>query len=206
MTGSNAAEDFTILASGVVWDTRGHVVTAYSPVNPSFRQQQKVAVVAMRPDGSLAICPATAIAREPSLDLIVLQVDALAENANSVLQPAPLASSSQLRIGQDLLLLGSTPQGRRTLSVGVLSATGRSIPAPNGQQIRGTLQTDADVTALGLGGALLDSSGRLAGIPTTSYSRPGTGRSSGVNFALPSDLLVDAVPKLIAYGNLVGRR
>lgn len=80
------------------------------------------------------------------------------------------------------------------------------IPASNNQAIPGALQTDADVTAQSLGGALLDSSARLVGMPVVSYARPGVPRSSGVNFALPVDLLREVVPRLIVYGSAAERR
>lgn len=89
---------------------------------------------------------------------------------------------------------------------GIISATGRTIPASNNQPIPGALQTDADVNSQSLGGALLDSSGRLIGMPVVSYAKPGVARSSGVNFALPADLLRDVVPRLIVYGSAATRR
>ena len=198
------AQEAIVIASGVVWDTAGHIVTAYSPVNASLRQQQSVQI-AIADDGGATLYSATVVAREPSLDLIVLKVQLLPGEAD-ILRPVQVAASGALRVGQSLFLVGSTERGARTLTAGVLSATGRTLPAPNGQQIRGALQTDADLTALGLGGALLDSGGSLVGVPTTTYSLAGAGRSSGVNFAVPSDVLLAAVPKLIAYGNVAGRR
>jgi len=202
-------QEFSVVASGIVWDILGHVVTAFSPVNTALRQKQAVvlAVVSER-SGDIVLIPAVAVAREPSLNLIVLEADRskLEVAMGDTLKPPPIASSASLRVGQDLFLISSTSQGSRSLSTGVLSSTGRSIPAPNGQQIRQALQTDVDITSLGLGGGLFDSGGNLVGVPTVSYTREGAGVSSGVNFALPSDVLLDAVPKLIAYGNLSGRR
>lgn len=89
---------------------------------------------------------------------------------------------------------------------GIVSATGRTIPASNNQPIPGALQTDADVNSQSLGGALLDSGGRLIGMPVVSYAKPGVARSSGVNFALPADLLREVVPLLLVYGSAATRR
>ena len=164
--------------------------------------------------GSISYLPITAIAsREPSLDLIVIQVDFSSlssgdggDGGDSIIPITLSGRSPAPKVGEDVFLIGSTAEGGRTIGQGVLSATGRSIPAPNGQAIRGALQTDVDITKLGLGGALLDSSGGLIGIPTVSYAKPGAERSSGVNFAISRDTLLDAVPKMIAYGNVAGRR
>lgn len=68
------------------------------------------------------------------------------------------------------------------------------------------LQTDADVNPTTLGGALLDSAGRLVGMPVVSYSSKASYRSSGVNFALPADLLRTVVPQLIVYRSAAARR
>lgn len=89
---------------------------------------------------------------------------------------------------------------------GIVSATGRTIPASNNQPIPGALQTDADVNSQSLGGALLDSGGRLIGMPVVSYAKPGVAHSSGVNFALPADLLREVVPRLIVYNSAATRR
>ena len=67
------------------------------------------------------------------------------------------------------------------------------------------LQTDAPINGGSSGGALLDSGGRLVGISTATFGRKGSGRGSGVNFALPADLVIDIVPKLIVYGNASGK-
>ena len=67
------------------------------------------------------------------------------------------------------------------------------------------LQTDAPINGGSSGGALLDSGGRLVGISTATFGRKGSGRGSGVNFALPADLVFDIVPKLIVYGNASGK-
>jgi S1-C subfamily serine protease len=92
------------------------------------------------------------------------------------------------------------------VAAGVVSGLGRTIPASNNQAISGVVQSDAEVNAQSLGGALLDAAGSLVGMPVVSFVKPGSGRSSGVNFALPSDLLLEVVPRLIVYGSAAVRR
>lgn len=67
------------------------------------------------------------------------------------------------------------------------------------------LQTDASINAGNSGGPLLDSFARLVGVSTASFTRAGSGRGSGVNFALPADLVREIVPNLIVYGTAAGR-
>jgi S1-C subfamily serine protease len=56
------------------------------------------------------------------------------------------------------------------------------------------------------GGPLLDSSGRVVGMNTATFSRQGLGQGSGVNFALPIDMIRSVVPKLIVYGQAGQKR
>ena len=66
-------------------------------------------------------------------------------------------------------------------------------------------QTDAAISAGNSGGPLLDSAGRVVGMNTATFTQAGSGRSSGVNFALPIDLIRKTVPNLIMYGNAAGK-
>ena len=67
------------------------------------------------------------------------------------------------------------------------------------------MQTDAAISAGNSGGPLLDSAGRVVGMNTATFTQAGSGRSSGVNFALPIDLIRKTVPNLIMYGNAAGK-
>lgn len=67
------------------------------------------------------------------------------------------------------------------------------------------MQTDASINAGNSGGPLLDSSGKLIGMNTATFTKAGTGRGSGVNFALPADLVREIVPNLIVYGTAAGK-
>ncbi|KAL4627595.1 hypothetical protein ACB092_05G176800 [Castanea dentata] len=82
----------------------------------------------------------------------------------------------------------------------VVSGLGREIPSPNGRAIRGAIQTDADINAGNSGGPLIDSYGHVIGVNTATFTRKGTGVSSGVNFAIPIETVVRTVPYLIVYG------
>lgn len=187
-----------VVASGIVWDSLGHIITSYSAINPYIRQQQQLFVQSSS--------PATVIARDPSLDLLILKIDI--ENTSKSCKPvSSLIKSSTASIGQDVYIIGSTADGTPCLSAGVLSAVQRSIPAPNGQQIRNVLQTDADVSILSVGGGAFTSSGELIGMPTSSFAKSTLqNKTNGVNFAISSDVLLDAVPGLILYGTASRKR
>ena len=210
---------FTALASGIIYNGT-YIITSYSAINPFLRQSTPLELLLLSADSTQRFfTPITSVvAREPSLDLIILQADlnintetdSSNSNNSSAISSATFTPSSSLLVGQEVSLIGSLPDGRRSISTGVLSATNRAIPAPNNQLIKNMLQFDTDVPPLGVGGALVDSHGHVIGIPTTnSYSTTAATtrlRSNGVNFAVSSDTLIDTIPRLIAYGNLSGKR
>ncbi|KAF6136439.1 hypothetical protein GIB67_028658 [Kingdonia uniflora] len=88
----------------------------------------------------------------------------------------------------------------------VVSGLGREIPSPNGSAIRGAIQTDAAINAGNSGGPLINSYGHVIGVNTASFTRKGTGQSSGVNFAIPIDTVVRTIPYLIVNGTPFSNR
>lgn len=122
--------------------------------------------------------------------------------------PVVLGSSADLKVGQSVYAMGY-PYGygrpTRTLSVGLVSGLDRAIPSPVGARIYGVIQTDAIVNGGNSGGPLLDSFGRMVGLCTALPGRS-TGRGSGINFALPADMLRELVPNMALYGNAYGKK
>jgi S1-C subfamily serine protease len=101
--------------------------------------------------------------RDPLSDLAVL----LAEHGD--LQPARLADASALRVGRLVVAIGNPLGLAGSVTAGVVSALGRSLPARSGAQVRvidDVIQTDAALNPGNSGGALADSSARLVGINT----------------------------------------
>ena len=88
-----------------------------------------------------------------------------------------------------------------TLTVGVISGTGRKVRSPSGRPISNVIQTDAAINPGNSGGPLLDSNGNLIGMNTAIYSL--SGGSSGIGFAIPSNTLKFIVETLIRDGRVV---
>jgi len=88
-----------------------------------------------------------------------------------------------------------------TLTVGVISGTGREVRSPSGRPISNVIQTDAAINPGNSGGLLLDSNGNLIGMNTAIYSP--SGGSSGIGFAIPSNTLKFIVETLIRDGRVV---
>eukprot|EP00898_Chlorokybus_atmophyticus_P005843 jgi/Chlat1/625/Chrsp103S01042 len=184
------------VGSGFVWDRFGHIVTNYHVVaklamDSTGRQRTRVTLLGK--DKKFQIYEASIVGTDPSNDLAVLKIDAPAE----ALVPARVGTSLDVRVGQTCYALGNPYGFDHTLTVGVVSGLKRNIPSPTGRAIPGAIQTDAAINAGNSGGPLLDSFGRVIGINTATFTRQGTGMSSGVNFAIPIDMVVKRVPRLI---------
>uniref|UniRef100_A0A803MIS9 Protease Do-like 5, chloroplastic n=2 Tax=Chenopodium quinoa TaxID=63459 RepID=A0A803MIS9_CHEQI len=185
--------------SGFLWDKFGHIVTNYHVVaklatDQSGLQYFKVTVVDAK--GNKITTEAKIIGFDPTYDLAVLKFDPQGKE----LTPALLGTSSNLHVGQNCFAIGNPYGYENTLTTGVVSGLGREIPSPNGQAIRGAIQTDAAINAGNSGGPLIDSYGHVIGVNTSTFTLKGSGMSSGVNFAIPIDTVLRTVPALIVYG------
>jgi S1-C subfamily serine protease len=172
--------------SGFVWDREGHIISNFHVVHEAN------SVTVTFPDGKTY--DARIVGTAPDYDLAVLQVRVPAEK----LRPVSVGASRDLLVGQTVLAIGN-PFGLDTsLSVGVISALGRTITAMTEQKIHDLIQTDAAINPGNSGGPLLDSSGRLIGINTAILSP--SGAYAGIGFAVPVDTISRIVPQLIDKG------
>ncbi|MDX1670169.1 MAG: trypsin-like peptidase domain-containing protein, partial [Limnobacter sp.] len=174
--------------SGFVWDELGHVVTNAHVVQGASR-------IRVQLDNSDPL-PARLVGLAPSYDLAVVRL----LSKPTALRPIPVGTSSDLRVGQSVFAIGNPFGLSKTLTSGLVSALGRTLPVDNGREIPGVIQTDAAINPGNSGGPLLDSAGRLIGVNTAILSRSGS--SAGVGFAIPVDLVNQIVPQLIESGSL----
>lgn len=185
--------------SGFIWDKFGHIVTNYHVIaklatDQSGLQRCKVYLVDARGNGFYS--EGKIVGVDPTYDLAVLKVDVQGHD----LKPVVLGTSNDLHVGQSCFAIGNPYGYENTLTIGVVSGLGREIPSPDGKAIRGAIQTDAAINSGNSGGPLIDSHGHIIGVNTATFTRKGTGASSGVNFAIPIDTVVRTVPYLIVYG------
>ena len=118
------------------------------------------------------------------------------------LDPVPLGDSSKVVVGEPVAAIGS-PFGKQTsLSVGVVSATGRSIDSltQGGFTVSNAIQIDAPINRGNSGGPLFDGDGRVIGINAQIQST--TGNAEGVGFAIPIDLARRALDQLLSTGRV----
>nr|AFK38303.1 unknown [Medicago truncatula] len=191
--------------SGFIWDKFGHIVTNYHVVaklatDTSGLQRCKVFLVDAK--GNNFSREGKIIGFDPSYDLAVLKVDV----DGYELKPVVIGESKNLHVGQSCFAIGNPYGYENTLTTGGVSGLGREIPSPNGGAIKGAIQTDAAINAGNSGGPLIDSHGHVVGVNTATFTRKGTGASSGVNFAIPIDAVLRSVPYLIVYGTPYSNR
>lgn len=174
--------------TGFVWDQVGHLVTNYHVV-----QDGKLFSVRLGKDEYDAVLVGVA----QDKDLAVLRIKAPANR----LSPLPVGRSRDLLVGQRVLAVGNPFGLDHSLTVGVVSALGRELRAPNNRIIRDVIQTDAAINPGNSGGPLLDSSGRVIGVNSAIYSP--SGANAGIGFAIPIDTVSRLVPQIIKNGRAV---
>lgn len=200
MPGAKQSEFPAGAGSGFVWDAEGHIVTNYhvvagTPAGMPGRGRQLPRRVHVSLQGSADQVEATVVGFEADKDLAVLKIDPSA----LPLKPLEVASSSELRVGQNVLAIGNPFGLDYTLTQGIVSALGRDIDGYGGRPIKDCIQTDASINPGNSGGPLLDSSGRLIGVNTMIYAPNGVGANVGIGFAIPSDTVKRVVNQIIQY-------
>lgn len=170
--------------SGFVWDKEGHIVTNNHVVADAS------AVEVVFADGKTV--KAQVLGRDPNSDLAVIKVDVPAAE----LEPVTLGDSDNLKVGQLAVAIGSPFGQEFTMTSGIVSALGRTIPSGNSAfSIPEAIQTDAAINPGNSGGPLLDRQGTVIGINTQILSRSGTNDSIGFAVSINTTKLV--VPVLI---------
>ncbi|MEO7015295.1 MAG: trypsin-like peptidase domain-containing protein [Leifsonia sp.] len=146
------------------------------------------------------------VGRDPKTDLAVIKV-----TSKDALPVIDEGDSGSLSVGQPVVALGAPLGLSSTVTAGIVSALGRTVPVPSDDDrnaiLVGAIQTDASINPGNSGGALVDCSGRLVGVNTAIATVPGgdgqrsTG-SVGIGFAVPQSLAVPLAHQLIEHGKV----
>ncbi len=172
------------LGSGFVWSSEGiivtnnHVVEGASSITVNFS------------DGTQL--PARLIGVDPDSDVAVLRVDA------KNLLAAPVGTSADLLIGETVIAVGNPFGLSGTVTTGVVSALGRSVPSKEaGRTFTDFIQTDASINPGNSGGPLLNIEGRVIGINTMIFAN-----AQGIGFAIPVDRAKKVILDILRYGQV----
>lgn len=139
--------------------------------------------------------PAKLVGTDPATDIALLKID------EDSLPAIALGDSDNLRLGEWVLAIGSPYDLRSTITAGIVSAKGRSLPNYDGQyRVESFIQTDAAVNPGNSGGALINTMGELVGINTSLISL--TGSYAGYSFAVPVNIVRKITEDFIRYGEV----
>ena len=133
---------------------------------------------------------------DPNEDVALIKVDP----AGLTLRPLALGDSATLKVGSPVAAIGSPFGEEGSLSIGVVSATDRTIDSLTKFQIGGAIQTDAAINHGNSGGPLVDGAGRVLGI--NSQINSSSGDNSGVGFAIPIDSVKRSLDELRSKGHV----
>ena len=173
------------LGSGVIVSPEGYILTNNHVIEAADEIE-----VALNDGRKL---PARIVGRDPESDLAVLQI-----KADGKLRPITFGHTEQLHVGDVVLAIGNPFGVGQTVTMGIVSALGRSHLGIN--TFEDFIQTDAAINPGNSGGALIDAAGNLVGINAAIYSR--SGGSLGIGFAIPVSLARNVMEQIIQSGSV----
>ncbi|MCW9025590.1 MAG: DegQ family serine endoprotease [Gammaproteobacteria bacterium] len=183
--GNGEQEEFKgqSLGSGFIIDTDGYVVTNYHVV-----KEADEIIVKLSDRRELK---AEVLGYDERSDLALLKIEA------KNLPVVKLGKSSELKVGEWAMAIGSPFGFDHSVSVGVISAIGRNLPSENYVPF---IQTDVAINPGNSGGPLFNLDGEVIGINSQIYSR--TGGFMGLSFAIPVDVALDVISQLKEKGKV----
>lgn len=183
----NGAQAVYAQASGFVYDDQGHILTNAHVVHGTD------AVEVTFSDG--LIRTATPVGEDLFSDLAVIKVD-LPSGVTAI----PLGTMDELAVGQTVVVIGNPFGFEGTLTRGIISALGRTIPSQTIFSIPQAIQTDAAINLGNSGGPLLNLNGDVVGVVDQIETTGTSSGNIGVGFAIPVSLVHRVAPALIESG------
>jgi S1-C subfamily serine protease len=175
--------------SGVVYDSKGDIVTNYHVVNGA----SKLSVTLN--DGR--VFSATVVGTDAADDLAVIHTSA------SNLTPAQFAPAGGYKVAQSVLAVGSPLGLKQSVAFGLISGVHRVEQEPSGAYLPDALQTSAPINPGNSGGALVTLNGTVVGIPTLQQTSTQNGNTAqNIGFAIPSERVTFVADQIIASGKV----
>ena len=174
----------TSLGSGVIVSAQGYVLTN----NHVIADADEIQVLLQ--DGRSSKAMVVGVDKDTDLAILRIKLDKLPSIS--------IGSTSDLRVGDIALAIGNPYGVGQTVTLGIISATGRNQLGIN--RYEDFIQTDAAINPGNSGGALVNAWGELIGINTAIYSR--SGGSQGIGFAIPADLVSNVMKQIIEQGHV----
>ncbi|MFD7493391.1 S1C family serine protease [Streptomyces sp. NPDC059832] len=186
------------LGSGIVYDTKGHIVTNAHVVGNDRTFKVTVAT-------GEKVKGARLVATYPEQDLAVIKLDSVPAG----LKPAKFGNSEKVEVGQIVLAMGSPLGLSSSVTQGIVSALGRTVSESRagggtGATIANMVQTSAAINPGNSGGALVNLDSEVIGIPTLAATDPELGGSAapGIGFAIPVSMVKTVADQIIKSGKV----
>jgi putative serine protease PepD len=178
------------LGSGIVYDTKGDIVTNAHVVGTA-----KTFKVTLANGNQRA---GTLVGSFPPNDLAVVHVDGTPPT------PAQFGDSAALAVGDIVFAIGNPLGLRSSVTQGIVSSLGRTVGEGNGVALPSVIQTSASINPGNSGGALVDLDSQVIGIPTLAALDPefGSTPANGIGFAISSNTVKLIANQLIASGKV----
>ncbi|HWC48799.1 MAG TPA: trypsin-like peptidase domain-containing protein [Solirubrobacterales bacterium] len=176
--------------SGFVLDEKGEIVTNAHVVTDESSGEREPAKNVYVEFPERNVVPAEIVGFDPFNDVALLKV----APQGLQLHPLELGNDGELQVGQPVAAIGSPFGEQHSLSVGVVSATDRSVKSLTRFEIFGAIQTDASINPGNSGGPLLDAGARVIGI--NQQIETNSGANDGVGFAVPVSAIKRSVAQL----------
>jgi S1-C subfamily serine protease len=181
--------------SGFVLDAGGRIVTNAHVVTDGEGEDRKEAKVVYVEFPDRNVLAAKIVGFDPFADVALLEV----KPDGFELHPLQLGDDEELVVGQPVAAIGSPFGEQQSLSVGIVSATDRSVGSLTQFQIEGAIQTDASINPGNSGGPLLDAAARVVGI--NQQIETNSGANDGVGFAVPISAVKRSLTQLERDGS-----
>ena len=175
-----------VIGSGVIISEEGYILTNHHVISEADD-------VLVTLEDQTTQFPAKVIGADPHTDVAVLKIQ-----SEKPLPAVTLSNSDTLEIGDVVLALGNPFGVGQTVTMGIVSATGRS--GFGMVNVGDFIQTDASINPGNSGGARVDAEGRLVGINTLIISR--TGGNQGIGFAVPINMARNVMDQIVEYGDV----
>ncbi len=181
--------------SGFVLADNGEIVTNAHVVTDESSGTRKPASEVFVEFSNRNVLEAKILGFDPFADVALLKV----EPEGFPLHPLELGDDKTLEVGEPVAAIGSPFGEQRSLSVGVVSATDRSVKSLTQFQIEGAIQTDASINPGNSGGPLLEADAKVVGI--NQQIETDSGANDGVGFAVPISVVERSVEQLREKGS-----
>jgi len=184
------------LGSGFVVDKEGYILTNAHVVQENGQRANSVTIAFNKGGSEYQRVKGSIVGIDVGSDIAVIKVD-----PNGVdLKPLPLGNSDQVNAGEPVVAIGNPLGYDFSITSGIVSATGRTMQAANGQNISDVIQTDAAINQGNSGGPLIDGQGKVIGINERIVSQ--SGGNEGLGFAIPINTAVRSLDQLKSGGKV----